>query len=299
MTGGTDAGWAGARPEAVTPPAPGPDAPCLDYRSQCHPAAPGRPSELYNRVRIFESGELEVRSVLLNARSKPPAPSYGSRRSRGVSARGRRVIRRAVGARVRSGACQVALYTLTSQEVIPDDEFRRRLQSWLMWARKHAGAFFVDYVWVIDLQQRGVLHAHLLLFRRIPAGLWRRLRDVWVTAYGMGPGSFDSRPVRKPSRAATYLARYISQSRSEAGGRVGRNGLPYLRDVFAGNAYGLSTSLRALSRHVTEFALPWGTGAALDAVNLRGMVAWFDTPAQAHSWLAAALEPARAGPRRA
>jgi hypothetical protein len=186
------------------------------------------------------------------------------------------------------------MYTLTSRDVLTDAEFKRRLLSFLAWGRKYCGPWFEHYVWVVDLQQRGVLHAHLLLFRRVPRGLWRRMRALWCETYGMGPGAFDVTSVRRASRAAAYLVRYVTQDRRE-GVRFGRNGEAYVREVFEGNAYGVSHALRFFARPITELRIAWGYGSALDAVNLRGMVAFFASAEAAHTWLSLALERVDSG----
>jgi hypothetical protein len=276
-----------------------PQGPCLDYRCESHTARPGRPPRVYNRVRVFRTGEVEVRTVLLHGTSRPPAHSFGVRRTRGVSRRGGRLIRRAVGAYVGSHRCRPTLYTLTSQGTISDEAFTAALVRWLGWVRKWVPGAASHYVWTKDLQQRGVLHAHVLLFHDMPRELWLAARSLWCDTYGMGPGAFDVRRVKRASRAATYLARYISRHHDGENRRVGRNGLPYVRESFRGNAYGLSGALRAQAAHVTELALEWTTGPVLGAVNLRGCVWFFASVEEAHAALAEALGPPPSVPQQA
>jgi hypothetical protein len=239
---------------------------------------------------VFRTGEVEVRTLLLNARSRPPSPAFGRRMTRGVSSRGRRIIRRSVGAYVATHPCRPTLYTLTSQAAIGDAAFRAALTRWFKWVRKWVPGAAEHYVCTVDLQQRGVLHAHILLFQDMPHDVWNRARRLWTETYGMGPGSFDVKRVKRPSRAAAYVARYIARDHDGENRRVGRNGELYVRETFAGNAYSVSDALRALAAPVTEFALPWTVGPALGAVNLRGCVLFFGSVEAAHHALSQALD---------
>ncbi len=272
------------------------------------PRAAPEPPKVVNRVRVFKSGEVEVRTVLKGrSTAKLPPRSYGPRWSRGVSGNGRRVIRRAVAARVALGDCQVSLYTLSSQTLMADRDFNKAVNSYLAWGRKYLPEFFKDYVIVFELQARGTLHAHLLLFKRIPKGLWRRMRDLWAVKYEMGPGSFDVKKIRSPSRASAYLSKYLTDKKPsfrlglDGEGmlvhepwRVGRNGQSYERIKFRGNAYRVSNSLRFLARPIAEYHLPWGSPLALRlAVNLRGGVQFFGSSAEALAWVSSNLS---AGP---
>ena len=264
-----------------------------------------------NRVSIYPSGELTVRSVMVNGQSPPPPPRYGPRMTLGCSRHGSRQIRRASMALVKSQPCQTALYTLSSQDAISDEVFTHRLNKFLKWGRQYLAPYFEFYAWTLDLQQRGNLHAHLLLFKRIPNGLWRRMRNLWAVQYGMGAGSLDVRTIRKPSRAAHYMskaANYVSKragdkpecyrvSLSEGGldfepwRKSRHNGLPYERIVFRGNAHGVSDALRYFTKPVTEFWMDWGTGHLLDAITLEGKTKWFDSVESAEDWLSSALDP--------
>ncbi len=265
-------------------------------------------SKVANRVRVFSSGELEVRTVSRCSASKLPQRSYGPRFTRGVSGNGRRVIRRACAALVAREPCQVALYSLLNYRDLPDDEFNKKLHSFLAWGRKYLPDIFKYYVVTTELHARGVLHAHMLLFKRIPKGLWRRMRNLWADKYDMGPGSFDVKAkFRKASRAAAYICKYMTDKNPvyrpslDAEGmlhfeswRVGRNGQSYERIKFRGNAYRVSSSLRFLARPIAEYHLPWGSPLALRlAVNLRGGVQFFPSSADALAWVSANLS---AGP---
>ncbi len=262
------------------------------------------PPKVVNRVRVFKSGEVEVRTVLkCRSTAKLPPRSYGPRWSRGVSGNGRRVIRRAVAALVASEPCQVALYTLSSQPMMADRDFTKAVQSFLAWGRKYLPHVFKHYVIVFELQARGTLHAHLLLFKRIPKGLWRRMRDLWAVKYEMGPGSFDVKKIRFASRAAAYLTKYLTDKKPsyrlglDAEGmlthekwRVGRNGQPYERMSFRGNAYRVSDALRVLSLPIAEYHLPWGSPLALRlSCNLRGGVQFFGSSGEALAWVTSNL----------
>ncbi len=261
-------------------------------------------SKVANRVRVFSSGELEVRTVSRCSASKLPQRSYGPRFTRGVSGNGRRVIRRACAALVAREPCQVALYSLLNYRDLPDDEFNKKLHSFLAWGRKYLPDIFKYYVVTTELHARGVLHAHMLLFKRIPKGLWRRMRNLWADKYDMGPGSFDVKAkFRKASRAAAYICKYMTDKNPvyrpslDAEGmlhfeswRVGRNGQSYERIKFRGNAYRVSSSLRFLARPIAEYHLPWGSPLALRlAVNLRGGVQFFESSAEALAWVSSNL----------
>ncbi len=270
------------------------------------PRAAPEPPKVANRVRVFKSGEVEVRTVLRDrSMAKLPPRCYGPRWSRGVSGNGRRVIRRSVAALVASEPCQVALYTLSSQSMMADRDFTKAVQSFLAWGRKYLPHVFKHYVIAFELQARGTLHAHLLLFKRIPKGLWRRMRDLWAVKYEMGPGSFDVRAkFRKGSRAANYICKYTTDKKPsyrlglDAEGmlthelwRVSRhNGQVYERMSFRGNAYRVSNSLRFLARPIAEYHLPWGSPLALRlAVNLRGGVQFFKSSGEALAWVTSNL----------
>lgn len=283
---------------------------CLDYcpQSETHPSTRHKTAKVANRMRIFPSGELEVRTVSRGSTAKPPPRAYGRRMSRGVSGNGRRVIRRAVSGLVAAEPCQVALYTLSSQREMSDDEWNKYLHSFLAWGRKYLGPYFKHYVCVNQLQARGTLHAHLLLFKRIPKGLWRRMRDLWAVKYEMGPGSFDVKAkIRSASRAAAYMTRYLTGGKEsvyrlglDAEGMlsfepwaVGRNGEPYKRMKFSGNAYRVSEALRYYLRPVAEYYLPWGSHLALlCAVTLRGGIKFFSSPSDAKKWVSSNLAAA-------
>jgi hypothetical protein len=138
------------------------------------------------------------------------------------------------------------MLTLTSQNILEDRVFKRHLASFLDYAKKIAPSTFRDYVKVIDLQQRGTLHSHILLFERIPTDSFAKLRTLWADKYELGPGSFDVKSLKGSSKlAANYLSHaavnYLSRDHGDV--RVGRNGKPYVRTQFAGRAYSISTSL--------------------------------------------------------
>ena len=227
-----------------------------------------------------------------NPSSRPPTPPYGPRWSRGVSARGAQLIRRSVIALAKQQKCQTALYTLTSQDPIADREFKKRVGSFLAWGRKYCPEHFRHYVIVYEPQARGVIHAHMLLFKRIPKGLWRRMRALWAERYEMGPGSFDSRTIRHAAAAAKYLAKYVSKKHDDEGVRVGRNGQPYETEYVMGNSYQMSDSLRRLAQPVAEHHLPWHDETALKlGVTLRGGVLFFDSPEEAAAWFDRSRSP--------
>ena len=246
---------------------------------------------------MYGNGEIEARLRVVNPVSPPPPPHFGQRLCRGVSPRGARVIRRSVQSFVDGEASLRCVFiTLTcswpavdtwEDRLAQDREFKRRVRNLLMaWRRKHP-ASARHYVVVFDLQARGVLHAHVLTFDIIPRHIFRELRDMWCDheyvlrnpdmsarmsgsgrvveqGYGMGAGGFDIRRVRHPRRAVAYLLRYITQRRRDGvrvstsrEDRVGRNGQPYVREVWAGNGYAVSEALRGFGAPVFAAEFAW------------------------------------------
>ncbi len=267
-----------------------------------------------NRVRVYPTGEIEVRTILKNASSKHPPGRFGRLKSRGVSNRGRTIIRRATANLVRREQCQVALYTLTTQHNMPDCMFRHLVEKFLAWGRKYLGRWFKQYVGVFQLQQRGVLHLHLILFKRVPVGLWRRMRSIWCDLYGNGPNSFDVKTVKKTKRAAAYISRLTNYMTSDLGDDsrpdgswvheptgevfpanwpVGRNGEPYERVEFSGRSYIMSADLLALAYHVAEYIFPWGAPVVLSAFGslaLKGKTLFLGSQENALKWFGLALK---------
>jgi hypothetical protein len=239
---------------------------CLDYSAKSQTLAPGQQKPLVNhRVNLYPSGEIEVNTVTANLQSRPPRPARGKRLSRGVSRRGKKLIRRAVEARVASKrSCAPVVITLTSKEHPSDEEFKRHTESWLAYGRKYAPKAFEDYVLVYDLQQRGVLHAHFLLFQRVPTRAFAKLRNLWAERYGHGAGSVDIDTVKRQAKTASaYLRKVTVYLSSQEGlnattGRVGRNGKAYVREAFEGNAYTISANLRRGCYASVSVVLPFG-----------------------------------------
>jgi hypothetical protein len=126
------------------------------------------------------------------------------------------------------------------------------------------------------------------------------MRDLWANHYEMGPGSFDTKTIRSPARAAAYLTRYVTKDSSgnfrvglDASGMltfepwaVGRNGQPYERVAFRGNAYRVSAALRLLARPIAEYHVPWGSDIALKlSCNLKGGVQFWPSVSSALWWV--------------
>jgi hypothetical protein len=141
---------------------------------------------------------------------------------------------------------------------LEDGVFNKHLANFLTHARKIAASTFRDYVKVVDLQQRGTLHAHLLLFEYIPASSFEKLRVLWAEKYDFGGGSFDAKYLKGNSNLAvnylSHAAAYLARDYDDV--RVGRNGKPYVRTAFKGNAYSISASLRKGALPVEYDALP-------------------------------------------
>jgi hypothetical protein len=130
------------------------------------------------------------------------------------------------------------MVTLTTQKVMPDREFRRYVGKWLDSARKAAPHAFLHYVMAYELQKRGVLHAHILLFSYIPRPAFLRLRSLWADKYDMGGGGVDIRQERVGnSRAAAHylskLSNYVTKDADEDARE------------FAGNSYAMSQGMYA------------------------------------------------------
>lgn len=261
----------------------------------------------YRVANIYPCGELAVhKAVRGNFQSRPPGKRYGPRMTRGMSPRGARQLRRAIVGKARAERCQFVMLGLTSQAVRSDEEMRRHLASLLAWGRKYLGPWFEWYVLVSEDHQRGVLHFHLLLAKRIPRPLFKRLRHLWAVVYGMGAGSVDIEPVRTGAKgAAKYLSKYLSKAPTHH--RVGldgegmltftpwrvsrHNGQPHVRDRFRGNPYQMSSAARYLTKPTVTFWAPVGAFPGLDGYH--GTHNFYDHAAAAEAVLAASLE---AGP---
>ena len=289
----------------------GPQGPCLDHCGESHTRVPhGIRSgvKVENRARVYLSGELEVSTVARDGASRPPGRRFGPRLTRGVSSRSGRRMRRAVIARHRQGGCQWVLLTFTSRDLRSDEEMRRKFDRLLMWGRKYLPGHFDFYVWVAELQARGVLHFHLLIPKRVPDGLFRRLRRLWAEVYGMGGGSVDIEKLRSGKGAASYMAKMVRYLRKKPAAyrlgldaegclswepwRVGRNGSVYERMLFRGRASDMSRLARNLSGVVIELAAPWGDFAGL---TLRGRSWYFESPQEAEAFLTALLSSSDTG----
>ncbi len=262
---------------------------------------------------MYRSGEVEVATVLVDASSRPPAPAFGPKFTRGPSRSTVKKVRRATIACMRDLSLRGLLFTLTSRDDRTDDEMRAALQRLLAWGRKFAPGHFEHFAWVSDPQQRGVLHFHVLLLTpsNLPGGLFRRMRRLWAEVYGMGPGSFDVRRLHSVKGAAAYLGKvvkYMGKGGKAEGYRVGldgegmlswepwrrsrHNGLWYERVEWRGRAMDMSRALRAYSGHVVEVAAEWG---AFPFLPLRGWSYFFDDTTTAEGFLAELLRPLDTG----
>jgi hypothetical protein len=219
----------------------------LEYSKQSQTNATGRHnSPLSYDLNVYLSGEIELLVAFKNSQSKPPLPSYGTRLSTGVTSHGRTKIKRAVSSRVVAASSKPVMLTLTTQAILKDAVFNRHLASFLAYARKITASTFQDYVKMIDLQQRGTLHSHILLFERIPTDSFAKLRTLWANKYKFNNNNFNTKYLKNNAKLAgaylSHAAAYLSRSHDAV--RTGRNGKPYVRSAFKGNAYSISTSLK-------------------------------------------------------
>lgn len=239
----------------------GRDTSCLDLRSQSQTLAHRRVSDdLHRRISLYPSGEIELTTVVPNRRSPPPQPRSGRRLSRGVSRRGRKQIRRAVESRTSSDrSCRPVLITLTVRDRLDDRYFKKLVSRWLSYGRKYDAPAFAEYVVAYELQDRGVLHAHLILFDHIDKDVFLRLRRLWSEMYTDSPGGVDIKPVGRQSRAASvYLSKvssYIGKDDDDS-------------RMFAGNAYAISDALRLGMYPVSVTVVPWSDDRARDLLAM-------------------------------
>ena len=264
---------------------------------------------MYNRARVYRSGELEVVTVLTDACSPPPAPVYGPKFTRGPSARFARGLRRAVIALCRETGRRALMLTLTAQDHVSDEDMGRYLESFLAWGRKFAPKHFEFYAWVGDLQARGVVHYHLLLLVKgpLPRKRFLQMRRLWAEVYGMGPGSFDAEWMRSAKGAAAYVSRlvsYVTKRGGPEGYRLGldgdgslswepwrrsrHSGQWYERVTWRGRSGDMSRALRSYSGVVLELAAEWG---AFPSLTLRGRRWFHATSEEAEDHLRALLDP--------
>jgi Helitron helicase-like domain at N-terminus len=252
----------------------------LDYRSIKQTRVP---DTVFHRVSLYPNGELESNTIVLNPSSKPPRPivhigtpanmtrdgvarpgrpgsALNRRSTRGVSSRGRRKMRRAVQGFIEDHNATPVMITLTVADPdCSDEHFKERFNAFMTYCRKYFSSYFTHYVNVFDLQQRGVLHCHILIFKRLPTGLFRRLRANWAEKNEMGQVNIKS-GFRHKKSAINYMLGYVSRETNTIEGvitRVGRNGLPYVREVWRGNAYSMSKSIRYYSKPRYVWEIPW------------------------------------------
>lgn len=250
---------------------------------------------------VYQSGELSISKRTRNSSSRPPEPRYGPRYVTGASPAGARIIRRAVVGRAGSGRAAFKMLTLTSATVRSDEEMRAALATFLQAMRDSWRGWDGWYLWAAELHQRGVLHFHVLVAERIPRPVFARLRALWAESYGMGAVSVDIKHMRSPKGAAKYLSKYLTKKpRTQTVGLdpdghltfrpwpVSRhNGQPYVRSRFRGNPYGMSQAARGGTAVRTALHAPLEAFAGL--LSWHGRSLFFDSPADAESWLAAVV----------
>ena len=262
---------------------------------------------------MYRSGEVEVATVLVDASSRPPAPVFGPKFTRGPSRSTVKQQQRATIACGRERRLRPLMLTLTTLGRRSDAEMRRRFASFLAWGRKYLPEHFEHLLWRADLQQRGVLHFHVLLLvpSRIPPGLFLRMRRLWAEVYDMGPGSVDVQWMRSAKGAASYMARaaaYLGKQGGADGYRLGldgegmlswepwrksrHNGQWYVRVEWRGRASDMSRALRAYAAVHVELAAEWG---AFPMLGLSGRSWYFEDTATAENFLVALLSPLDTG----
>jgi hypothetical protein len=261
-------------------------------------------------ARVYPSGEMTVAKKMVGSISRPPLARRGRRMVRGMSRRGARNVQRAIIAGARDGRAQVHMITFTTQEARRDGDMDAAWGRFLDRVVRHPqlGRYFRWNVWAKQDQARGVLHYHLVLLRRIPKGLYRRVRAIWCEEYGMGPGAVNGMKFRGPKQAAKYLAKYLSGGcpnhtvSLDAEGMlqfdpwpVSRHtGEPHVRDRFPGNPYGMSRAARAGTVPTTTLEAHVAAFPGLDGWH--GTRFFYDTPEDAERVLAAAVECSSGSP---
>jgi hypothetical protein len=226
---------------------------CLDYVGKSQKVRPAR-TEYRAEFRFRQyANELEVTTVAKGATAPHPLPGRrGKRQSRGVSPAGKKLIRRAVnGIVAKRRATRCVMLTLTTQHQLSDKDFKGYVTKWFHSARAAAPKAFKHYVLAYELQKRGVLHCHILLFDLIPYEAFKRLRNLWAEKYELGAGGVDAKqqPLDNARAAAYYVSKltwYISKdSDAEA------------EKTFFGNAYAMSQSMYQYAKPVCEFNIPY------------------------------------------
>lgn len=274
----------------------------LDYCSLSQTPVPHAKSSLYNRAQIYPSGELAIASCSLNPKSPPPKPKSGPRFTRGVSKRGAKQLRRAMNAYA-AKATQWTMLTFTVKNS-DDAIIKANFEKLLSWARKYMADVFDFYVWVAELQVRGMLHYHLIVPHRLPHDMWTRLKELWAHKYDMGFVKIER--IRNAKSASAYIgkmAKYITKTANESDfmleivnsdgqaelvpWRVSKDGEIYERIEFRGRAYGLSAHARSLTLPILTFEIDWGVFPSL---GLRGKSFFLDSAQNAERFLTSCLE---------
>lgn len=220
------------------------------------------PDDAHNvafRVKQY-ANELVVDTVPKKPVTPPPVKTgvRGKRKVRGVSPSGRRTILRCVNGLIKKRpSSHCVMMTLTTSYELSDKAFKRYVDNWLHSARKAAPEVFKRYVLGFELQQRGVMHCHILLFDIIPYEAFLRLRNLWCVKYGLGEGGVDIKPkYLDNSRAAAYyvskIAYYVSKDGTDGKGK---------RAIFEGNAYSMSSVMYSYGSPIREFFVSYGTSS--------------------------------------
>lgn len=161
----------------------------------------------------------------------------------------------------------VAFVTLTYPKVFPEPlEVKQHLSKWLKRLRRlHPG---VNYFWVLELQERGALHFHLLVDRFVPKD-W--LSNSWFEVARSGDelhlkAGTSVQPVRHRNKITSYLCgRYLSKgaqkSFAEWVGRIWGCSRGLLaepaRTPLGGSFRDMARALRPLRRFVKSRYRPW------------------------------------------
>lgn len=171
------------------------------------------------QVSVYADGEITAKvahnNFFIQGRQKGQKPQpYG------VSRKGRNNIRRGTnGYNLVARVSANIFCTLTTQARLSDFVFKGYVSKWIKRGQL-LHSMFKTYVISYELHQSGQMHAHILMFQKMPYDVFLAQRALWADYYGMGVVSFDIREIEETSQAAAgYLAklpRYMAKDGSNA-----------------------------------------------------------------------------------